>query len=82
MSGPDDRLKIRNEGRWDNAIGRYEPGDTATIYFVQRGVERSAEITFVEDSQLEVTTYESADMQVSDSQLSFRKAWLGLENED
>lgn len=76
-----DRLKIRNEGRWDNAIGRYEPGDVATIRYTQRGVERSAEITFVEDLELEVVTYESADMEVSDAQLSFRLAWLGPDSD-
>lgn len=77
-----DRLKIRSEGRWDNVLGRYEPGDTATIHFVQRGIERSAQITFIEDPTLEVVTYESADMNVSDSQLAFRLSWLGLSSGD
>jgi predicted metalloprotease with PDZ domain len=72
-----DRLKIRSQDRWDNAVGRYKPGDTATIHFLQRGVERSAEITFTEDPELEVVTYESADMEVSKAQLDFRNAWLG-----
>lgn len=72
-----DRLKITSQGRWDNAIGRYDAGDTATIRFVQRGVERSAEITFDEDPRVEVVSYESADMDVSDAQRAFREAWLG-----
>lgn len=77
-----DRLKIRSQGRWDDAIGRYGPGDVATIHFVQRGLERSARITFAEDAELEVVTYESAEMEVSEAQLEFRESWLGSESEE
>ncbi len=72
-----DRLKIESEKRWNNAIGRYEPGDTATIRYLQRGIERAAEIQFGEDQELEIVTYESADTDVSPAQLDFRRAWLG-----
>jgi predicted metalloprotease with PDZ domain len=61
---------------------RYEPGDTATIRFIQRGTERTAELTFDEDNELEVVTYESADMDVSDAQLVFRRSWIGEDSED
>jgi len=77
-----DRLKITSQRRWDNAIKRYEPGDTATIRFVQRGVERSTEITLEEDPALEVVTFESADMDASDAQLAFREAWIGPDTDD
>jgi len=77
-----DRLKIESPSQWEHALERYEPGDTATIRFIQRGIERSAEITFVEDNELEVVTYESADMDVSDEQLAFRKSWLGEDSEE
>lgn len=72
-----DRYKIRSEARWNNVLDRYKPGDTATIYFVQRGIERAEEISFIEDPTLEVVTYESAGMDVSDAQLAFRNSWLG-----
>jgi predicted metalloprotease with PDZ domain len=72
-----DRLQIESPAQWEHALERYEPGDTATIRFIQRGVERSAEITFDEDNELEVVTYESVDMDVNDEQLAFRKSWLG-----
>lgn len=72
-----DRLKIRGEDRWNKAIERYKPGDKATIRFMQRGVERQAEVTFEEDPELEVVTYESADMDVTTAQLAFRSNWLG-----
>lgn len=76
-----DRYEISSESRWNTAITRFEPGDIATIKYVQRGVERSAEITFVEDPQLEVVTYEAADMDVNKEQLDFRAAWLGPESD-
>lgn len=72
-----DRFQIRSEGRWNSALGRYKPGDTATIKYIQRGIERSAEITFAEDPALEVVTYESAEMDVTSEQVDFRLAWLG-----
>ena len=77
-----DRFKIEGPGQWDDALERYEPGESATIRFIQRGTERSAELTFDEDRELEVVTYESADMEVSDAQLAFRRSWLGEWSED
>jgi predicted metalloprotease with PDZ domain len=76
-----DRYQMRSEGRWNTAIGRFEPGDTATIKYIQRGVERSAEITFAEDPRLEVVTYESAGLDLSDEQAAFRRAWLGPDSD-
>ena len=77
-----DRLKIESPDQWDHAIERYEPGESATIRFIQRGTERSAELTFDEDRELELVTYESADMDVSAAQLAFRRSWIGEESED
>ena len=71
-----DRLRIRNQGKWNNALGRYEPGDTATIRFIQRGVERSSEITFDESPVLEIVEDDA-----SDAQLAFREAWLGPDSD-
>ena len=71
-----DRLKITGQDRWDTAIKRYEPGDTATIRYIQRGVEKSAELTFEEDPTVEVVTYESVDRELSNEQRRFREAWL------
>jgi len=76
-----DRLKINNQGQWDHAMKRYEPGETATIRFIQRGTERTAELTFDEDNKLEVVTYEAADMDVSDAQLAFRHSWIGEDSQ-
>lgn len=72
-----DRLIIHSQQQWDDAIERYEPGDTAIIHYIQRGIERSAELTFAEDNELEVVTYEAAEMDISKAQLAFRESWLG-----
>lgn len=72
-----DRLKITSKRRWENALGRYEPGESATIRYLQRGTELSAEITFDGDPTLEVVTFESADLDLSQAQRAFRDAWLG-----
>jgi predicted metalloprotease with PDZ domain len=77
-----DRLKIESPQQWDHALRRYEPGDKATIRYIQRGVERTAELIFDEDNELEVVTYESADRGVSRRQLAFRRQWLGEDSED
>jgi len=76
-----DRLKIQSQDQWDNAIGRYQPDDSATIRFIQRGIEMTAELIFAEDNKLEVVTYEAADMPVSETQLAFRKSWTGPDSE-
>jgi predicted metalloprotease with PDZ domain len=72
-----DRLKITSGGRWDDALSRYVPGDTATITYVQRGIERTAQVLFEEDPTVEIVTYESSDLETSREQQGFRKAWLG-----
>jgi predicted metalloprotease with PDZ domain len=76
-----DRLKIESPKQWDHAMGRYEPGDIATIRYIQRGIERTAELTFDEDTELEVVTYESAGMNTRRAQRRFRRNWLGEKSE-
>lgn len=69
--------KITRQRDWDKAIGRYRPGDTVTIGYVQRGMERTAEMTFVEDPTLEVVPLEAIAQDLSPAQRVFRSAWLG-----
>lgn len=72
-----DRLDISSQNHWDSALGRHVPGDTVTIRFIQRGVEREAELTFDENPTLEVVPVESAGGDLTDAQRAFREAWLG-----
>jgi predicted metalloprotease with PDZ domain len=72
-----DRITIQSQEQWDEALERYKPGDTATIRYRQREIDRSAELTFVEDNAMTIVKYEDEDMKAGRSQLRFREAWLG-----
>lgn len=77
------RFKTDDESDWKRAMKRHKPGDTVTIIFRQRGQERQAEITFIEDPTIEVVLFEDADLPLSEAQKMFRGAWLGADsNED
>ncbi|MCB1021108.1 MAG: M61 family metallopeptidase [Bryobacterales bacterium] len=71
------RFEIQSEDDWKNALERHRPGDKVAIVFRRRGVEREADITFVEDPTLEVAAMD-AD-RLTDAQKAFREAWLGPE---
>ena len=76
-----DRLKVQSQEQWDAVFERYQPGDSATIHYIQREVERSAELTFEEVRELEVVTFECADRKFKKSQLAFRTNCLGPDTE-
>ena len=71
------RLDIDSKDDWDDAVSRFEPGDTAEIVFVKRGQERTKTVTFDEDQTLEVVAFEDADRDLTRAQKRFRRAWLG-----
>lgn len=77
-----DRLKIHSQEQWDAALERYEPGDVATIHYIQREIERSAELKFIEDNKMELVTYESDEKKLSCSKQAFRTRWLGPASEE
>jgi predicted metalloprotease with PDZ domain len=54
----------------------HRPGDVARVAFHQRGSDRTATITLVEDPTLEVVTFEAAGRPVSEEIRRFRAAWL------
>jgi predicted metalloprotease with PDZ domain len=55
---------------------RHRPGDRVPVVFEQRGQQKSATLTFGEDERIELVTYESAGMAVTDEMRAFREAWL------
>jgi predicted metalloprotease with PDZ domain len=69
--------RIDSQRDWDRAIERADPGDTATIRYLQRGIKLTADIVFVEDPALEVAPLETLAYDPSPAQLAFRSAWLG-----
>ena len=58
-------------------VGRHNPGDRLDIVYMQRGAQKTAQLTFSEDPRLEVVLYEDANIEVSEDQLTFRNSWLG-----
>jgi predicted metalloprotease with PDZ domain len=53
------------------------PGETAALTWAKRGVERTAQVRFVESEQLEVVTFETAGEPVPPAARALREAWLG-----
>lgn len=68
---------IHSEADWNSALARHVPGDQTEIRFIQRGVERRAQISFAADPAVEVVRYEAAGLTVTPAQQAFREAWLG-----
>lgn len=58
-------------------LTEYRPGDVLDIEFEQRGKRHVIGMTLQEDPRLEVTTYESAGLAVTDEIRAFRTDWLG-----
>jgi predicted metalloprotease with PDZ domain len=69
--------KIGSRRDWDRVIERHAPGDRTAIQYVQRGVEHTTEIVFVEDPTLEAVPLETLEQEPGPTQLAFRSAWLG-----
>ena len=71
------RFDIDGKNDWDRALKRHKPGETVTIAYRQRGVEKKASITFYEDATLEIVPVK--DGELTSEQESFRSDWLGPE---
>ncbi|MFV1988917.1 MAG: M61 family peptidase, partial [Gemmatimonadota bacterium] len=60
---------------WQAVRRTHAPGDETTIVFESRGRRKTAQIRFSADPRLEVVTFESAGMPVTDAMREFRGAW-------
>jgi predicted metalloprotease with PDZ domain len=58
-------------------LERHKPGDTVAIEFEQRGVQKSAQVTFLEDPQLEVVAFETINQELTAEMKKLRAQWLG-----
>ncbi len=76
------RFNINSEKDWKRALARHKPGETTIIKFVGRSGVSSAEITFIEDQTLMIAPAEDGDTELSETQIAFRKAWLGREADE
>jgi predicted metalloprotease with PDZ domain len=75
------RFVFANDSDWTDALSRLKPGEVTSIKFIQRGQPREVSLTIAADPTLEVVRFEKADLKPTETQLAFRKAWLGAETE-
>ncbi|HET7464508.1 MAG TPA: hypothetical protein VFJ82_24830 [Longimicrobium sp.] len=59
------------------ALAGHRPGETVRMDVAQRGTRREIGVTLVENPEVEIVTYESAGMPVTDAMRAFRRGWLG-----
>ncbi|HET7229212.1 MAG TPA: hypothetical protein VFJ16_04385 [Longimicrobium sp.] len=59
------------------ALERLRAGQTVRMDVAQRGTRREVAVTLVENPEMQVVTYESAGMPVTDAMRAFRRGWLG-----
>jgi predicted metalloprotease with PDZ domain len=71
---------IDSQANWDDALKALKPGDTVSITFIQRGVERTAQLTLASDPNFELVRTELVGGTVTPQQLAFRAAWLGADS--
>jgi len=72
--------KISSQSDLDSLFSKHKPGQIVDIEYIQRGIPREGQITFIEEPTLEVLTYERAGLPVTAAMLAFRKNWLGSRN--
>jgi predicted metalloprotease with PDZ domain len=58
-------------------LEKHKPGDTIPIEAEQRGVKKTVQLTFTEDPQVEVVSYESLNREVTPEMKKLRTEWLG-----
>lgn len=72
---------IDSQANWDDALKALSPGDTVAVRFIQRGIERTGQLTLGNDPNVELVRIETAGGTLTPAQLAFRTAWLGAESE-
>jgi predicted metalloprotease with PDZ domain len=58
-------------------LDKHKPGDTVAIEVEQRGVKRTVQLTFTEDPNIEVVSYESLNHELTPEMKKLRAEWLG-----
>ncbi len=69
--------EIDSQADWDAALQALKPGDTVRIGFIQRGIERQADVRLAANPAIELVRVETAGGTPTPEQLAFREAWLG-----
>lgn len=61
----------------DQIIANHVPGDTTSVSFTSRGVDKTADLILAEHPGLEVVPFEHIGRSVTGEMLAFRRSWLG-----
>jgi S1-C subfamily serine protease len=72
-----DGKPIMNAADVQRVLDAHKPGDRVSIVFESRGETRTSTMTLVEPDDIEIVTYESAGLAVTDEMKALRRAWLG-----
>jgi predicted metalloprotease with PDZ domain len=67
---------VASEAAWAATLAAHKPGDAVPVIFEQRGVQRTARLTFAADPRLEAVTFESVGQQPTAKEKAFRASWL------
>jgi len=73
------RRVIRSKSLWDKALEQFEPGDIATIEYIQRGETVKKQITFISDPSMKVSKLDDEEM--TDDHKNFLVKWIGEDKE-
>ena len=66
---------------WTAAVAAAKPGDAVEVQFMQRGVARTATLTFAADPSFRLVRAEADGGSITPVQQAFRDAWLGAATE-
>ena len=72
-----DGKTIESQGDLRSIIEGHKPGDKVSIQYKHRNLTTSAEITFSQNPNYSVKTFEKESIQLTPAVTEFRKQWLG-----
>ncbi len=71
-----DGKKIASLADFRSILNSHKPGDQVTVQFQQRGENKTAQVTLIENPALEVVLFEDAGLTLTKQMKAFRDAWL------
>jgi predicted metalloprotease with PDZ domain len=72
-----DGKPLKTRGDLDDLAASHKPGDRTMFLAETRAGRRQVEITWVQEPDLEVVTFEAAGKPLTPAITAFRDAWLG-----
>lgn len=76
-----DGKRISNQQDLNLILKNSKPGATAQVEYLHRGLEKSTNLTFKEDSRVATNLFESSGLEVNKQIQTFRQGWLNSKSE-